>query len=513
MKLERSAGIILHPTSLPSKFGIGDFGSDAYKFIDFLKEAGQTLWQIFPLGPTGYGDSPYQCFSAFAGNPLLINPEFLYQDELLTKSDITDVPQFNNHKIDYGLVINYKSQLFRKAYQKFKMMKREFESECGEFCEKNSYWLDDYSLFMAAKQFHNGVHWIQWENSIAFRKDNAVETWKNKLRDEIDYHKFTQFIFHKQWKNVKDYANQNNIKIIGDLPIFVAYDSADVWANRNLFTLNDDGSLEFVAGVPPDYFSKTGQLWGNPLYRWKEMEKDNFSWWKKRFSKLYEMVDIIRIDHFRGFDAYWRIPGKAKNAIEGKWIKAPGEKLFNAIKKELGDLPIIAEDLGVITDSVIELRDKFNFPGIKIIQFGLGENGDWRFLPHNYIPNCVVHTGSHDNETTKGFLESERQKNSGIYEWTQKYLNYYSDDIVFELIRIAYASVANFVIIPMQDILNLGNEARMNFPGKLGGNWCWRFSWDQIDDGLANRYKELTILYERPPIKKYKADEINVEEE
>ncbi len=512
MKIERSAGILLHPTSLPGKFGIGDLGPNAFEFVEFLKNGGQTLWQVFPLGPTGYGDSPYQCFSAFAGNPLLISPELLHKDGLLDDKELQDgIPSYDSHKIDFGSVINYKYNLLRKAFINFKKKHVQFENECGDFCEKNNYWLDDYSLFMAAKQFHGGILWTQWDPTIAFRKN--IPEWKNKLKDEIEFQKFLQFTFDKQWTNVRVFANKNGIKIIGDMPIFIAYDSADLWANKELFTVREDGLLEFVAGVPPDYFSETGQLWGNPLYKWKEMEKDNFAWWRKRISKLLEMADFLRIDHFRGFDAYWEIPGDAKTAIEGRWVKAPGEKLFNSIRKSLGDLPIIAEDLGVITDSVEALRDHFDFPGIKILQFGLGVDGDKKFLPHNHIKNCVVHTGSHDNETTLGFLTTEKNKNSGIYEWTQKYFNYYGDNLTYELIRTAYASVANICVIPMQDILNLNNEARMNLPGTLGGNWTWRFTWDQISDGLAHHYKEMCVMFERPPLKKNENADIEVDDE
>lgn len=509
MKIERSAGILLHPTSLPGKFGIGDLGPNAFHFIDFLKSAGQTLWQVFPLGPTGYGDSPYQCFSAFAGNPLLISPELLQQEGYLSESDLSKVPEHDLHNIDFGTIIDFKTKLLKKAYANFKKSKS-IKDECHEFCNKNSYWLDDYSLFMAAKEYHNGVLWTQWDPSIAFRKD--LKSWQNKLEDSINYQKFIQYTFNKQWNAVRNYAHEKGIKIIGDLPIFIAYDSADLWANKEQFSVRSDGSLETVAGVPPDYFSETGQLWGNPLYRWKVMEKDNFAWWRKRIANLLGLVDIIRIDHFRGFDAYWEIPGDAKTAIHGRWVKAPGYKLFNAIKDELGELPIIAEDLGVITDTVEELRDHFGFPGIKILQFALGENGEKKFLPHNHIKNCIVHTGSHDNETTRGFLESEKKKHSGVFSWAQKYFNYHGEHMTFELIRECYKSVANIVVIPMQDILDLGNEARMNFPGKLGGNWTWRFTWRQVHHELAGTLNEMTKMYERPPLKKNENAVIEVEE-
>ncbi len=511
MDIDRSAGVLLHPTSLPGKFGIGDLGPNAYRFVDFLNHSGQTLWQTFPLGPTGYGDSPYQCFSAFAGNPLLISPEILIKELLLNENEIGKIPEYDQHKIDYGSVINFKYELLRKAFENFKAGKKSYQKEYDSFCSKNAYWLDDYSLFMAAKDYHGGNAWPQWEKSIALREN--LDKWKEKLSDGIEYQKFLQFTFDKQWNDIRNYAHEKGIKIIGDLPIFIAYDSADLWANKELFTIKKDGTLEFVAGVPPDYFSATGQLWGNPLYKWKEMEKDDFKWWKSRVTKLLAMVDFIRIDHFRGFDAYWEIPGNAKTAMKGRWVKAPGEKLFNSLKKELGEIPIIAEDLGVITDSVEALRDKFEFPGIKILQFGLGKDGEKKFLPHNHIENCVVHTGSHDNETTRGFLESERNKNSGIYEWTQKYFNYYDNNMTFELIRTAYASVSNIVVIPLQDILNLGNEARMNFPSTLGGNWAWRFTWDQLTEKIEKTYKEMTIMYERPPLKKNSNENVKAEEE
>jgi 4-alpha-glucanotransferase len=435
----------------------------------------------------------------------------LLKDGLLAAHDIEHAPHQNPHKIDFGPAITYKYDLLQKAFHNFKAKRETFKKEFDSFCKKNHYWLDDYSLFMASKQFHGGISWTEWDKSIAFRKE--LSEWKKKLHDEIEYHNFLQFEFDKQWTNIRTFAHENGIKIIGDLPIFIAYDSADLWANKELFSVGKDGRLEFVAGVPPDYFSATGQLWGNPLYRWKVMEKDNFKWWKSRIAKLLQMVDIIRIDHFRGFDAYWEIPGNAETAIKGRWVKAPGEKLFNAIKNELGDVPIIAEDLGVITDSVEELRDKFEFPGIKIIQFGLGKDGEKKFLPHNHIKNCVVHTGSHDNETTRGFLETERKKHSGIYEWTQKYFNYHGDNMTFELIRAVYASVANIAVIPMQDMLNLDNSARMNLPGSLGGNWAWRFTWNQVDESLAAQYKEMTIIYERPPLKKNENAVIEVEED
>ncbi len=499
MKFERSAGILLHPTSLPGKFGIGDLGYEAFNFINFLEASGQKLWQVFPLGPTGYGDSPYQCFSAFAGNPNLISPEKLRDAGFLTDDDLKFIPDHNPSFIDYGIIINYKKSILVKAFKNYRKNENGIKKDFKDFIEKNTEWLDDFSLFMAAKEHQNGIAWVEWHKDLVVRKKDALEKWKNELKDEILYHKFVQYIFYKQWNDVKTYANSKGIKIIGDMPIFVAYDSSDVWANNKIFTLDKEGNLEYVAGVPPDYFSKTGQLWGNPLFIWEEMEKDDFKWWRNRFTKLLELVDIVRIDHFRGFDAFWRIPGDAPTAETGKWIKAPGEKLFNTLKKYLGDLPILAEDLGLITKSVEALRDKFEFPGMKILQFAFGTGMEKRFLPHNIIPNSVVYTGSHDNDTTKAYFEKEKLANNDIYSHAQKYLDYYEDDIVQKLVKTAYASVADIVIIPMQDVLNLGSEARMNFPGTLGGNWTWRFTWKQLPDYIAGAYKELTELYERPP--------------
>jgi len=514
MQFERSAGILLHPTSLPGKFGIGDLGSEAYKFIDFLKEAGQTLWQTFPLGPTGYGDSPYQCFSAFAGNPLLISPEKLKESGLLMEEELNNPPQSDPKKIDYGQAIDYKKSILKKAYYNFRNNSKGLDNDFEKFCDAQKEWLDDFALFMALKDHHGGAVWSSWEKGLVQRDKKVLAEWEKKLSDEIKYQKFVQFSFFRQWKSLKEYANEKGIKIIGDMPIFIAYDSSDLWANKDLFTVDEEGKLTFVAGVPPDYFSATGQLWGNPLYKWDVMEKDDFIWWRKRFSSLFEVVDIVRIDHFRGFEAFWKIPGDAKTAQNGKWTKAPGEKLFKSLKKHLGELPILAEDLGVITPPVEALRDQFGFPGMKVLQFAFGTKMETKFLPHNFIQNCVVYTGTHDNDTTRAYFEKEKlnKGKNDIYEHTQVYLNYFEDGILSELIRVAYASVANIVIIPLQDILKLGTEARMNFPSTTGGNWSWRFTWNQIDENLAKHYFGLTQLYERPP-KPKEVEKIEIDEE
>lgn len=497
MNIKRSAGILLHPTSLPGKYGIGDLGKEAYGFIDLMVQAGQSLWQVFPLGPTGYGDSPYQCFSAFAGNPLLISPDKLNEQGLLTEEEINNLKEWSSDQVDFGAVIPYKTGLLELAFENFKKQGKNIYSQYESFISANNDWIEDFALFMAVKQHNNGIIWTDWSKDIATRSEGSLETWKEKLKDIFEYQIFVQAVFDEQWRALKKYANDNNIKIIGDLPIFIAYDSSDLWANRELFSVDNEGRLETVAGVPPDYFSETGQLWGNPLYRWDKMEKDDFLWWRKRMAKMYELVDIIRIDHFRGFEAYWEIAGDAETAIIGQWVKAPGHKFFSVLKDKLGDLPILAEDLGVITKEVEELRDAFEFPGMKILQFAFGDNMEKKFLPHNHNENCVVYTGSHDNDTTRSFFETEKQNGSGIYEWAQYYMNYYGDDMTFAAIKTAYASVAKIVIIPLQDILNLGNEARMNFPGTLGGNWTWRFSNEQINDKLVSIYKKMSNIYGR----------------
>jgi len=498
MQFERSAGILLHPTSLPSKFGIGDFGKDAYRFIDFLAETKQKLWQILPLGPTSFGDSPYQCLSAFAGNPLLISFEKLIEDKICSEKILQDMPDFPEDKVNYGDVIEYKFETLQLIYEEFKTTKsEELKKSFLEFCENEKSWLEDYALFIALKDYYEGKSWNEWEKEISQRKNTAVKHFKNLLKDEIEFHKFIQFLFFKQWLELKSYANSKGIKIIGDLPIFVAFDSADVWVNRHLFEVSTDGKSLFIAGVPPDYFSPTGQRWGNPHYKWEVMEKDDYKWWRERISSLLKMTDIIRIDHFRGFYNYWKIPGDAPTAEKGEWVLGPGEKFFSTLEKYFGKLPIIAEDLGILVPEVYELRDKFEFPGMKILQFAFGTNGEKKFLPHNFVRNCVVYTGSHDNDTTLGWWNSIQNDETDTKNFFMDYTGSTGNDICKDMIRLAYSSIADLVIIPLQDFLRLGSEARMNFPGKPDGNWAWRFKWSQINDELCEEIKRLVEIFER----------------
>lgn len=496
--MTRSAGVLVHPTSFPSRYGIGDLGDAAYNFIDFLVSSKQTLWQILPLGPTGYGDSPYQSFSAFAGNPLMISPDYLVRDGYLPAEAVQDVPDFPAHKVDFGWVINYKTDLLQQAYTHFKAHHTAEQAAAFEqFKADAAQWLDDYALFMALKNHHvdhEGGVWNSWPRDIAMREPEAMAKWSADLADEVALVKFWQFLFFEQWFALKNHANERGIQVIGDIPIFVAFDSADVWANPDLFYLDDDGSPTVIAGVPPDYFSETGQRWGNPLYRWDKMKAQGFQWWTERIRSTLTLVDIVRVDHFRGFEAYWEIPASEPTAMNGKWVKAPGMDLFNVLAERLGKLPIIAEDLGVITPEVEALRDTFGLPGMKILQFAFGGAQENVFLPHNYNSNCVVYTGSHDNETTLGWY---RNASPHEQDYARRYMARDGHDIVWDMIRLAHASVAKMAVIPLQDLMNLGNEARMNFPGRVGGYWSWRYTPEMLADHILHRLRELTILYNR----------------
>lgn len=506
MSFPRSSGVLLHPTSLPGRFGIGDLGDEAYRFADFLVASGQRLWQVLPLGPTGYGDSPYACYSAFAGNTLLISPERLVTAGLLTESDLATSPNFSPRQVDFETVHTFKDSLLKTAFDRFtQSTDTKLRSEFETFREQHRQWLDDYAIFRALKAAHGGKSWNEWDSSFVRREPAALARAIEALREEIEAQRFYQFLFFKQWSELKAYCNGHGIKIIGDIPIFVAHDSADVWTNPDHFKLDATGKPVVVAGVPPDYFSKTGQLWGNPLYNWERMIADGFSWWIERVQATLQVVDILRIDHFRGFVACWEIPGGDKTAERGQWVDAPGRALFHAIRNALGELPIIAEDLGVITPEVEKLRDDFEFPGMRILQFAFSSDSKNPDLPHNYHPNVVVYTGTHDNDTTVGWFQSvagegstrdkdqiERERTFGL-----KYLNTNGKEIHWDFIRAVIASCANTAVVPLQDLLGLGNEARMNLPNSTSGNWSWRFDSGALTEAIQKRLRDLTELYGR----------------
>lgn len=494
MYFPRVSGILLHPTSLPSPFGIGDLGNQAYHFVDFLVTTGQHLWQILPLGPPGSGNSPYQCLSAFAGNPLLISPEILAEEGFLKPTDLESIPSFPDGRVDYETVSQFKELLLKKSFRAFQNNDQNQREAFDAFCRHNASWLDVYALFMALREAHNLKAWNTWESGIRKRQPEALADWRKELDSEILYHKYQQYQFFKQWSELKKYCNDRAIQLIGDIPMFVSFDSDTVWSRPDAFYLDSKGSPTVVAGVPPDYFSKTGQLWGNPLYRWEVMKQDNYDWWTERLKVTLRLVDIIRIDHFRGFASCWEVAAKHTTALKGHWVPGPGAGLFESMKKRLGALPIIAEDLGTITPEVDDLREQLAFPGMRVLQFAFSGDGSRRHKPHNYPRNCVVYTGTHDNNTTIGWFSEEKKK---VVRETLKYLGSDGHEINWDFIRLAMMSVADTVIIPLQDVLGLGSEARMNYPGSAMGNWRWRFTPEMLTDKIKGRLKEVTGLYER----------------
>lgn len=495
MKFPRASGVLLHPTSFPSRFGIGDLGTAAYEFVDFLTASGQRLWQILPLGPTGYEHSPYTMnFSAFAGNPLMIDLEALAAEGLLDASDLQtlDIPP---ERVSFSRAIPHKMKYLQQACDRFSPTPA-FE----QFCQEQASWLEDYVLFMALLEANEGRDWHTWDAKIARRDPEALREQTETLKEHIHFHRFLQFKFFEQWTKLRTYANEHQIQIIGDISIYVCHNSADVWANPEIFQL-DPATLApaYIAGVPPDYFSATGQLWGNPVYNWDRLRETQFTWWIERFRATLQYVDIVRVDHFRGFEAYWRVPASEETAMNGEWVPTPGVEFFETLKAKLGDLPIFAEDLGIITPEVEALRDLFHFPGMRILLFAFGGGPNNPYLPHQYIQNAVVYTGTHDNDTTIGWLQrasdTERQflrqyfglpKETGVI------------DLNWTLIRAALASVANSVIIPLQDLLNLDNQSRMNDPSVSTGNWRWRYaSSDLLTADLSQRLLQLTQIYNR----------------
>jgi 4-alpha-glucanotransferase len=498
MRFPRSSGILLHPTSLASPYGIGDLGAEARRFVDFLATAGQSLWQVLPLGPTGFGDSPYQCFSSWAGNPLLISLEGMVEKGWLDASALASASEFPEGRVDFERLIPWKMSVLESAIPDVPGL--------GAFGEANRHWLDDFALFMALKGRNRGMAWTHWEPGARDRNPQALDKYREELARPIATQKFLQFVFFEQWRELREYARERGVRIMGDLPIYVAHDSADVWVNREYFHLDAQGNPTVVAGVPPDYFSQTGQLWGNPIYRWDALARDGYRWWLDRFRAAFEMADLIRLDHFRGFEAYWEVPASEPTAVNGQWVKGPGAALFHAAKAALGELPFVAENLGVITPEVEAIREEFGFPGMAVLQFAFGTDAQApTFRPHNYPREVVAYTGTHDTDTTEGWWRSEGRGESTRSEqdirrerdFAMRYLNTDGGEIHWTLIRTLEASVADTVLIPMQDVLGLGTEARMNQPATLGGNWRWRYGPGALKPELAARLRQMAELYQR----------------
>lgn len=486
MLFPRAAGLLLHPTSLPGTGGIGDFGPDAHRFVQWLADSGFKIWQVLPLGPTGYGDSPYQCFSAFAGNPLLIHVPGWHG-------------QFPTATVDFGAVIPAKQAALAVWLDTLP-----YDTAVQQFVEAQRQWLPDYALFMALKNAHGGVAWTAWEAGAAQRDAAALARWSTQLRPDIERLYKQQYVFFAQYAALHEACRQRGIKLMGDVPIYVAHDSADVWANRALFQLHANGTLKVQAGVPPDYFSETGQLWGNPLYDWPLMQADGYRWWIARMRAALAQFDLVRLDHFRGFEAYWEVAGDAPTAVQGTWVKGPGAALFEAMTTALGPLPIVAENLGLITPDVEQLREQFGYPGMAILQFAF-DGQDSQFIPHRYVRDLVVYTGTHDNDTTMGWWnstgegDSTRAADAVAREkaFAKRYLATDGTEMHWVLMRTALASVANTVLVPMQDVLGLGSDARMNLPGRQAGNWGFRFTWEQLTPQVTERLHTLTTTYER----------------
>ncbi len=516
---KRLAGVLLHPTSLPGRYGIGDIGPECYRFLDWMHDAGLAYWQVLPLGPTSYGDSPYQCFSAFAGNPMLVSPELLVDHGLATTEEIHP-PAFPTDNVDYGWVIQWKTEVLRRVHEKFIASPNdEFKTKYDEFQKRKDIkvWLQDYAEFRVCKDLHDGCAWNEWEEGLKFRKKAALTKLRKEHKVSIDFHKFIQFLFFYQWEKVRAAAAERNIQIIGDAPIYVAYDSSDTWANQELFQLDSEANPTSVAGVPPDYFSATGQLWGNPLYNWAKLKATKYKWWMDRMTSIFELVDVVRLDHFRGFMAYWSVPAEETTAVNGKWVKGPGAEFFKAVKRKFKELPIIAEDLGEITEDVIEVRDQFNLPGMNVMQFAWSVASVEPLIPdpgcsfqlHNHLENSVVYTGTHDNDTSLGWFQNSSEESERHH--LRVYLATDAGAPHWDLIRAAMMSVGRTAIVPMQDFLGLGSECRMNFPGKASGNWSWRMNESATSMELSKSIRSLTLTYQRcatpppqalPPAKK-----------
>ena len=489
----RSSGVLMPISSLPSQYGIGTMGKAARKFVDFLKKGGQTYWQILPISPTSFGDSPYQSFSSFAGNPYFVDLEMLCKEKLLTKKECDSFPWGEDEtRVDYGIMYQSRYALLRKAYERFV---KEIPQEFWDFCWIEGWWLEDYSLFMALKDANQGAAWYTWEDKYKYRHWDAICAAKEEYKEGMQFYKMIQFFFFKQWRELKAYANENGVKIIGDVPIYVAYDSTDVWANPDEFYLNDLREPIDVAGCPPDAFSADGQLWGNPLFRWENMRNNGYEWWTKRISAMSKLYDIVRIDHFRGFDSYFASPAKDTTARNGVWKQGPGMDLFRTLEQKLGKLPIIVEDLGFLTPSVKQLLEDSGFPGMKVIQFAFDSCESSNYLPHTYQYNCVAYTGTHDNDTLVGWLKSAPK---ATIAYAKEYLQLTEEEgYNWGMMRAVWASVADMAIIPMQDLLELDSDARLNMPSSLGTNWQWRATEEQITKELAKKIYKYAELYGR----------------
>jgi len=495
MDTTRASGVLAHPTSFPGPHGIGDLGEAAFQFVDWLVLAGQRLWQVMPLGPTGYGNSPYAAPSAFAGNPLLVSLHWLAGDGLLDHGDLGNPPPFHGHEVEFGRVGEYKLPLLRHAFARFQAgAAAEQRPAFDAFCAAEAGWLDDYALFLALKEAHDGRGWAGWDPDLKLRKPSAMAAARDQFADGIGYQRFVQFQFRRQWTELKRYANERDVRVIGDIPIFVAHDSADVWANRALFRLDDGGNPTVVAGVPPDAFTDQGQRWGNPLFDWEAMAGTRYAWWVERVRATLALVDVIRIDHFRGFAAAWAVPAADGTAAGGRWERGPGAAVFRAIERALGAVPFIVEDLGLITPDVIALREELGLPGMKVLQFAFGDGPENPYLPHNHDRRCVAYPATHDNQTTIGWFQSRDERERAA---VQRYIGRDGSDIAWDLIRVALCSVASSAVAPLQDVMRLGDEARMNTPGRATGNWGWRYLPHQLHAGLAAGLAELTATYGR----------------
>ena len=503
----RASGVLLHVTSLPSPGGCGDLGREAYDFVGGLARAGQGVWQVLPLGPTGYGDSPYQCFSAFAGNPLLVDLRDLAARGWLTADELAEAPRFPEAAVDFERVKPWRIGLLRRAFERFGLSAEpEPRNDWDKFCIENEWWLSDFALYMAIKREQGEVEWTRWPAELAARQPEAIAQARQRLRDEIDFQTFVQWQFFQQWQALKAHANAAGVRIVGDVPIFVAHDSTDVWASRELFKLDERGLPAVVAGVPPDYFSSTGQHWGNPIYDWDRQAVRGYDWWVRRLRQAMTMFDLVRLDHFRGFVAHWEIPADAPTAASGRWMTGPGAALFAAATSQLGPLPLIAEDLGVITPAVVSLREEFGYPGMRILQFAFGDDPEApNYLPHHYVPDCVVYTGTHDNDTAVGWFHSRAgegttrsaEQIARERDYALAYVNTDGREIHWDLIRLALASVARLAVFPLQDVLGLGTEARMNLPSTTSGNWRWRLAPGQFTAEHEQRLRKLAETYDR----------------